>query len=455
MERTKKGLMNRAEIASVEEGSIAYRHGIRSGDILISVNGKKIRDFIDYQNALISEKMSLLVRRAGSGEESVIEIVKDACEDIGIAFSDFVFDGIRRCANKCIFCFIDQMPPGLRPGLYIKDDDYRYSVLCGNYITLTNLGEREIERIIENRISPLYISVHTTDEELRMKMLGSKRRVPILDLLRRFAENGIDFHLQIVLCPGVNDGKVLEDTLNDLESLYPSVISIGAVPVGITKYREGLYPLKPFDRKSASAVIELIKGFQRRFLREYGTRLVYPSDELYLTAEEEIPGYEEYEGFPQLENGIGMTRIIRSEFEDLEPSIPGSVPGNRRVIFVTSVLGSKAIAPIVDRLKRVKGLSPEPLVVENRFFGENVTVTGLLTGRDIADKIKSLERGEGRAEILLPSIVLKKGERILLDDMRVEDLPIPPGFVLKVVEPTAEGIVNALFKEAESGIQGG
>ena len=302
-------------IEEVERGSIAEELGIEPGDILLKINDQAVKDIIDYKY-LISDEFILLEVEKPNGEVWEFEIEKDNDEDLGIAFTNPLIDRAKSCRNKCIFCFIDQLPPNMRESLYFKDDDSRLSFLQGNFITLTNMSDEEIDRIIKYRLSPINISVHTTNPELRVKMLNNKNAGKIYDIIKRFHQANLEVNCQIVLVPKVNDGKELDRTLKDLAKVYPTVGSIAVVPVGITKYREKLAPVEAFNSESAKEVLEQLEAHQEKFLRELGTRLVFPSDEFYALAKREVPSYEEYEGFPQLENGVGLIRSFQHEVEE-------------------------------------------------------------------------------------------------------------------------------------------
>ncbi|WP_342039301.1 DUF512 domain-containing protein [Caldanaerovirga acetigignens] len=349
-------------------------------------------------------------------------IEKNFDEDLGIEFENPLIDEIMRCKNKCIFCFVDQMPKGLRPSLYIKDDDYRLSILEGTYITLTNLQDKDLDRIISMRLSPLYISVHATDGNVRKTMLRNKAAEKIMDRLKFLKENGIFFHTQIVLCPGVNDKDVLERTLEDLFSLYPSMQSIAVVPVGITKYRKGLYPLRRFTQKEAQEITERVEELQRENLKRFGTRLVFVADEFYEIAKKEFPPAETYEDFPQWENGVGMVSLLRDQLTELMNEVPLSLPVKRRVKIATGISAFRFLEKVLSPLRRVENLEFEICPIRNDFFGESVTVAGLVTGRDLVAQLKKRLVDEAHLyNLLVPEVMLKDG-KVFLDGLSVQDV---------------------------------
>jgi len=421
------------KIEGIEKGSIAEEIGLEKGDYLSKINGKVVRDLLDYQYLSAEEELELEISKA-NGETWSIEIEKDESEDLGLEFLTPVFDGTRSCRNKCVFCFVEQMPPKLRATLYCKDDDYRLSFLHGNYITLTNLREEDWEKILQYRLTPLYISVHTTNPQLRVKMMNNPAAGKIKEQLTKLAQAGIQMNLQIVLCPGLNDQQVLDETISDLAKLYPHLLSIAVVPVGLTKYREGLYPLEPLNKEKSRQIIHQVKTWQKKFKKELGTRLVFLSDEFYLTADLELPKREDYEDFLQLENGVGLSRIFLDDFHQEERSLPKSLPRKKRVTIISGVLAANFLSKIIEKLNKVKNLQVTLEVIKNSFFGHSVTVTGLLTGTDILANLKQRQLGE---EILLPRIVFKEGEEIFLDGMKLQDLEQALQVPVKIVEDNA------------------
>ena len=405
-------------MAGVRPGSIAEEAGIEAGDVITAINGVPLEDLIDYRFQVAGEDLELEMSKA-HGEEWVLEIEKDYDEDLGLEFAQSTFDGIKRCHNRCVFCFVDQMPPGLRDTLYIKDDDYRMSVLHGNFITGTNLTGEQVDRIIRFRLSPLYLSIHTTNPELRVKMLNNRQAGEILGHLEKMAEAGLEIHAQIVLCPGLNDGVELDRTIKDLSRFYPQVQSIAVVPVGLTKFREGLYQLNTYDAESAKAVINQAACWQYDFTGKYQNNLVYLADEFYLLAGEEIPPRENYGDFPQTENGVGLVRLFLDSFVQGAKELPGKIEPAKKVTLATGLSGAKALKGLVEQLNRVAGLEVQLVPVTNHFFGPQVTVAGLLTGQDILRGLRGLDLGR---KLILPSVMLKAGEAVFLDGTTVTAL---------------------------------
>jgi len=402
-------------ISRVQEGGPAWDGGVRLGDELISINSHPVRDVLDYQYLCLEEDLELVVKR--DGEILTFSVDRDEDEDLGIDFGEDLFDGVHTCGNNCIFCFLQQMPLGLRPSLYVKDDDYRLSLAHGNYITLTNLSEEEIARICSQRMSPIYVSVQATDPELRACMLRNKSAGRIMKQLRRLADARITMQTQIVLCPGVNDGVQLERSVRDLSELHPWVESIGVVPVGLTKFRDKLFALNPFDGESARAVVESCIAWQREFRRKLGSRKVYPSDEFYLLAGIDFPSAGSYEGFPQLENGIGLSRLFLDEVRRLRKSIGRKRLRSGRYVLVTGVLAEPLVREFAEILAGVEGVNARVCVVKNDFLGDNVTVAGLLSGADIARSLAYVTEDE---EVLIPEVVLNEDR--FLDDMTLAEM---------------------------------
>ncbi len=398
-------------IDEVLTGSIASEVGIEEGDIIVSINGQKLSDLIDYRYLCADDNLEVEIQKP-DGEVWVCDIEKDFDEELGLRFKQDTFDGIRRCVNKCVFCFVDQMPPGMRESLYVKDDDYRLSFLHGNFVTLTNLSQQDMERIIHMRLSPLYISVHCTDPLVRSEMLGNKKAAKIRLQLEKLADAGIEMHTQIVLCPGVNDGIYLEQTIEYLATLWPAVKSVAIVPVGLTGFRQNLRHLRKFNFEEAELLVELIHNYQKTFLKEIDNPFVYLADEFYILAEKDFPETEFYGDFPQLENGVGLSRLFYDSFYTHEAELPDSLPDIKNVALVTGVSGQKVLMPVVERLNKIKNLRVSLVPVHNRFFGGNVSVTGLLTGRDILETLKDNGKYD---EVLLPSVMCKRDEQIFLD----------------------------------------
>ncbi|MCG0278017.1 MAG: DUF512 domain-containing protein [Thermanaeromonas sp.] len=440
----------KAIIKGVRPGSIAENLGVEPGDELISINGEPVQDIIAYRYLTAAEDIKVEIVKA-DGRRLILDIEKDYNEDLGLEFAGATFDGLRRCQNKCLFCFVDQLPSGLRPSLYVKDDDYRYSFLTGSFITLTNLKAEDWERICRLRLSPLYISVHTTNPELRAFILRNKRAARILQQLRRLKEAGIEFHTQIVLCPGLNDGPELDRTLKDLFSFFPALRSIAVVPVGLTGHREGLFPLRRFRPQEALQVVEQVERWQRRFKRLAGSRLVYASDEFYLLAGLRLPPARHYEGFPQEENGVGLTRRFLDSFrrEARRLLTRREEPGNfsHSVLIVTGKLAAPLLKELVDEFRsEVKDLEVRVVGLTNHFLGPEVTVAGLLSGEDIYRGLKEFGVKEGET-VFIPSVMLKKGEDIFLDGWSLAHLKERLGVDLKVIPSCGRELARALWGE--------
>lgn len=425
-------------ITAVHEGSIAQEIGILEGDSLVSINGEDIIDQIDYQALSILEELDILINR--NDEEILFQIEKDEDEPLGIQLAETLISKPRVCRNNCVFCFIDQMPPSLRSTLYVKDDDWRMSLMMGNYVTLTNVSDAEFERIIKRHASPLYISVHATDGETRKRMMNNKNADQIMQKLTRLKEAGIQFHCQVVLCPGYNDGDILEQTLDDLVSLYPAAQSVALVPVGMTKFREGLAKLTPFDMRSANDVLDFVRPIQRLLLREIGTRFVFPSDEFYCLSRRDIPPEEEYEGFPQIENGVGLLSLFEADVRyayDQNPKPKGRA-AKRLIACGTSV------ALHMERLIKMYGpdyTATEVKPIYNDFFGRSITVTGLIAGGDL---VKQLQGAEAE-EILICANMLRAERDLFLDNMPLEEARqalLPAKLV--VIENDGEAFYNAI-----------
>lgn len=430
-------------ITGVEKASPAAKHGILPGDILISINGHDINDVLDYRFRLTEKKITLLIHRGPDLKE--ITIKKDEYSDIGLEFETYLMDKKHSCRNKCVFCFIDQLPKGMRDTLYFKDDDSRLSFLMGNYITLTNLSEEDVDRIIEMKTSPINVSVHTTNPELRVKMMKNKNAGKVLSYLRRFADAGISLNCQIVLCKGINDGKELERSMTDLAALYPSLVGVSIVPAGITNYREGLCHLEPFTAEEAGEVIDTIDKFGEKCLKKFGTRLFFSSDELYIEAGRELPGEDYYEGYPQIENGVGMIRSMDGEFTDeLDFLDEYDLEKPRKVSVATGAAAYDFIKSLADRLcEQVPTLECHVYKIINDFFGHNITVAGLLTGKDLANQLKGKDLGN---RLLIPRVTLRSEGDVFLDDTTPEWLAEQLGGVEIVpVESTGNDFVSKVL----------
>lgn len=410
-------------IVSVFPDSIAADLGLLPGDELLSIEGQLPKDYIDFVYLTSDDCFRLVVLKA-SGAKQIFEVEREPGEELGFQLEGIIYDGLRECANHCIFCFVHQMPEGLRETLSLKDDDYRFSFLQGSFITLTNLQDSDVERIKLLKLSPLYVSVHTTNPKLRQQMMGSKEAGKIMDILRDLHGAGIDFHAQIVLCPGINDGDELKRSIEDLASLRPNLLSLAVVPVGLTRYREKLYQLRNYTVAEAEEVFNLVRDYQERFLAE-GENFLYLSDEFYLLTGKEFPESEEYNDFPQLENGVGLSRLLLDEFADVERDLPERLLKPLRLLLATGLLAENVLKKPVARLNQIDGLTVDILPVRNEFFGEKVTVAGLLTGRDIRDAILEA-RPEEYELIVLPRVVLND-DGLFIDSMTksefIADIP--------------------------------
>ncbi len=400
------------EILSVLPGSIAAQSGFKQGDRIVSINGEDVCDDIDYK-FFVADEHIVVKLRTKQGRLRTYAIDKAPDDTLGVEFSPI---NIKRCRNKCIFCFVDQMPVGCRKSLYIKDDDFRASFLHGNYITLGSLSEADWDRIFKQRLSPLYISVHTTDPMLRSFILGNSKAPDIMTSMRRLAAAGIRMHTQIVLCPGVNDGHYLERTLDDLSGLFPAVASVAVVPVGITSHRKELYPLRKFTAREARAVLAMTVQFGKECKKQFGSRFVYASDEFYIQAGEVFPSASFYEDFPQIENGVGMvTTFLREVSRTTAPARVQPV----KITIATGASFSKVLKNIMPRLGKIRGADINLVTVKNVFFGPLVTVAGLLTGSDLVKALQSRRLGD---RLLIPATMLKEEEDVFLDAMRLSQL---------------------------------
>ncbi len=413
-------------IKYVEPDSIAQELGIEPGDELLKINDEEITDIFDYQFLVQDEHLDVLIKKP-DGEEWLLDIDKDSYDDLGIEFENGLMDDYRSCSNKCIFCFIDQMPKGMRETLYFKDDDSRLSFLQGNYVTLTNMSDEDIERIRRYHLSPINISFQTTNPELRCKMLGNRFAGEALKKVDRLCEgdSGIELNGQIVLCKGVNDGAELERSIKDLTKYLPNLQSVSVVPVGLSRYREGLYPLEPFDSEDAKQVIDLIESWQKKVYNEYGMHFIHASDEWYFLAGRDFPEAERYDGYLQLENGVGMMRLLIDEFEEAFDEVVSNRAKelsevNREISLATGRLVYPCIRDMAQRaMDFCPGLKVHVYEIVNEFFGEKITVSGLLTGQDIIKQLNGKELGD---MLYLPENLLRSGEDYLLDDVKVSDI---------------------------------
>lgn len=407
-----------AEIKKVYSGSIAEEIGLEKGDVISKINDVPLKDVLDYRYLINDEYITLTIKTKQNTVEE-IEIEKDAYEDLGVEFESSLMDKPQHCKNKCVFCFIDQLPKGMRESLYFKDDDTRLSFFQGNYVTLTNIDDDEIDRLIRLRISPINISVHTTDSALRVNMLKNPAAGRIMEQMKKFYENHINMNCQIVLCPGFNDGKNLEKTIFDLYSFYPYVNSVSIVPVGLTKHREGLCNLTPVDKEIARDVLSHIHFWQKRFRQETGTNFIYASDEFYLKAELDIPSPDYYDGYPQLENGVGLIASLHEELDEALKTNYEDIPPHS----VTIATGNAAYKTMMEAADKITNIYPQIKIdvkeIKNNFFGESVTVAGLLCGCDIINQLKGMDLGNF---LLLSSEMLRSETEIFLDDLTISDI---------------------------------
>ncbi len=435
--------MKKHVIKTVKKESIAEELGIESGDLLLTINGQEIEDIFDFQYLTEDEYIEVLIEKQ-DGEEWLLEVDKDEDEDLGILFENGLMDEYRSCRNKCIFCFIDQMPKGMRDTLYFKDDDSRLSFLQGNYVTLTNMSDHDIERIIHYHLSPINVSFQTTNPELRCKILNNRFAGEALKKVDRLYEAGITMNGQIVLCKDVNDGSELERSIHDLAAYIPVLESVSVVPVGLSRYRDGLYPLTPFTKEDAAEVLHIIHQWQEKLYQEHGTHFIHASDELYILAGQEMPPEDNYDGYLQLENGVGMVRLLLQEYTDAireERSHPKKIASGE-VSMVTGVLMQGYIKTMIEQLQQLyPQLTIRLYPVVNYFFGENITVSGLLTGQDIIAQLKDKPLGD---RLLLPCNLLRSGEEVLLDDVTVTDIEKALQVKVDIVKSSGWDFIKAI-----------
>ena len=437
--------MKKQLIVGVEAHSIAHKLHLKAGDYLLTVNGETVRDIFDYRFLSADEYVELVVEKA-NGRQKVFEIEKDYGQDLGLLFEDGLMDQYRSCTNKCIFCFIDQMPKGMRETLYFKDDDSRLSFLQGNYVTLTNMTEADIDRIIRYHMGPINISVHTTDEELRCRMLNNRFAGQVLRYLDRLHEAGISMNGQIVLCKGINDGKELEKTIQDLSGYIPSMESLSIVPAGLTRYREGLYPLEKCTKNDALEVIKTVEKFQQNIYNKFSTHFVHASDEFYLLAGMEVPAEETYDGYPQLENGVGMLRLLEREFHDAMDvfrregkSFPKE---GKKLSLATGKLAYPYLSQYAKEASESLGTEITVYEIKNDFFGEDITVSGLICGQDIIRQLKGRDLGE---KLLLPVNMFRAGEEYFLDDVTKEQVERELGVRVQIVPADGSALLDAFL----------
>ena len=429
-------------ITAVDPGSLAEEMELEPGDRLLAIDGNEIEDIFDYRFYIGDTYLEILIQKA-DGEEWLLEIDKDPEEDLGLTFENGLMDEYRSCRNKCVFCFIDQMPPGMRETLYFKDDDSRLSFLQGNYITLTNMSEKDFERIIRFHLAPINISVHTTNPQLRCKMLNNRFAGDVLDKIQALYEAGIEMNGQIVLCPGLNDGEELDRTIGDLARFIPHMGSLSVVPVGVTKYREGLYPMTTFDAEGSARVIDQIEAWQKKIYAEHGIHFVQASDEFYIMAGRELPEEDRYDGYIQLENGVGMVRLLKEEVSE----VLNGMNGDDREVEVSLATGRLAAVYLQELVEKIQEKFPKVKAhiypIRNDFFGETITVAGLITGQDLMAQLKGQTLG---SRLLIPSVMLRSGEDVFLDDITVGQLEEALQIPIDVVESGGYDFVTSIIE---------
>ena len=423
-------------ITAVEPNSIAEEIGLEPGDRLITINGRVPRDVLDYQSLADGEDIKVVIER--DGESTCVEIEKDEGDSLGLSFGDVVFDGVRQCKNRCVFCFIHQNPKGMRKSIWVRDDDYRLSFLEGHFITLTNLSDEEWTRITEERMSPMRVSVHATDPDVRRRMLKHPDAGNVMNHLQRLFDAGISVHTQVVLCPGWNDAEVLERTVHELAEHHPNVISIAVVPVGLSGYRKNLPDLSPVSPELARETIRVVGKWQRALKYRLGTRFVFLADEFWLKAGMAFPKYTEYEDFPALEDGVGLCRLWDHQWRLARRKLPESLAAPRRVTVITGELAEPVLRKTIDGLNLVEGLEVELLPVRNEFFGGGITVTGLLTGSDIIRAVKNTDIGDA---LILPDVMTRQG--VFLDDVTLDEVEKAAGAPVLSVDTSPAGLINA------------
>lgn len=432
-----------SKIISVDEGSPAARAGLAPGETLLQIDGTAIRDVLDYKFYSYDARLTLKVLEQDGETVREVRVRKREGEPLGLNFEHYLMDGMKQCSNKCVFCFIDQLPKGMRKTLYVKDDDARMSFLMGNYISMTNLSEADVDRILRMHISPVNISVQTTNPELRVKMLRNKRAGEALAIMDRFAEDGITMNCQLVVCKGLNDGDELKRSLHDLKKLYPAVNTISVVPFGMTDHREGLYPLEPTDKSAAEAILDIVEPFAEECLRELGTRLVWCGDELYLKAERPLPDTEYYEDFTQFENGIGMLPLFMEEFRLALPDYEGR--SARPFTIATGAAAAPSLALLLDEAAaKCDNLNGKVVEIRNDFFGHRVSVAGLITGQDLIAQLKGCDLGE---RVLISANMLRDGGDVFLDDYTPQQVSDAIGVPIVPVEIDGADLLAKIFED--------
>jgi len=435
-------------ICSVDPKSPAKKAGIQPGDELIAIGGETVVDFLDYQALTAERSLEITIRRGGKKMD--LHIRKDEYAELGLNFEKPMMSGMRCCCNKCLFCFVDQLPENVRPSMRVKDDDWRMSLMTGSYVTLTNVSDRELDRMIARHASPLYISVHAADPELRAHMLGQARGARIMEQLQRLSDGGVEFHTQAVLCPGINDGAKLEETIEAL-SRIPGALSLALVPVGLTGHREGLAELRKYTREEAREVIAIAGRWQEKLLESHGTRFVFPADEFYLAAGIEPPADSEYEDYGQIDDGVGLLRLLETEFSEEWAELPESERrsgGKMEFLIACGVSAAPFLQKLMDE-HPISGVHVRVIAVKNRFFGESVTVSGLITGRDLTDRIAD----EPAARIFITECMLRSEGDRFLDDMTLEEAEARTGRRIVPVGRRGSDLLDALL-EARDELEG-
>jgi putative radical SAM enzyme (TIGR03279 family) len=439
-----------AEILEVIQGSLAETHGLKPGDHIVSINGRTLRDILDYQFCVADNH--LVLELVHESERRFVRIENPGFESLGLRFATSLFDGIKTCANKCVFCFIDQLPPGMRDAVYVKDDDFRLSFLYGNFVTLTNMRDDDIDRIIDDRLSPLYVSIHATNPELRARMLGRKKTDTTLERLKRLSDADIELHIQMVMCPGLNDKRELDGSIEYLANGYDGITSVGLVPVGLTGYRQGLYPLRSFEKQEIIELVEQAGVWQDKFESEKGSAWLYIADEFYITGGFELPPSQHYGDYPQIENGIGLSRLFVDEAADMLDSIPedehssDNTTPESRIASVTGELFAPILSEIAQTLAHKTGVVIDVIPVRNSYFGGKVNVTGLLTGSDIVTGVEAWLENHTRPDIVLVPDIVLNADGLLLDGYTPEKVEKEIGAAVHITECSGSGFVDKVME---------